>query len=89
MKYTVVSSYLISIGSIWVDSRYRAMGIGSKLINKVIKLADYLGADITLGALPIDSDMSIEDLVSWYQHKGFEVENEGLYVDMRRHSMQI
>lgn len=62
----------IFIHGIVVDADKRGTGIGTKLLDKVLKLSDKSGLTVELFAIPIkDTTMTHAELIAWYKKRGF------------------
>lgn len=81
------SSHAYSIDTILVPGKFRGQGIGSKLIGKILLLADSQDKEIYLSARPIGlhGDEALFRLVHYYERFGFQQTDRGLtVVYMRR-----
>ena len=62
-----------------VDTDQRGSGVGSYLLDKLKKVSDDSGMPIELFAIPIkDSQMDVEELIKWYEDRGFQYAGEGM-----------
>ena len=60
------------IDEIYIKETDRNLGIGTKLLNAFIKFAKSNNKDIVLYASPINTKMSLDDLIKFYNKFGFE-----------------
>lgn len=77
----------LSIDTILVPSIHRGRKVGTKLVERVLMLADAQRKDVYLSARPIGSsgEEALERLVRFYQRFDFEETDRGLtVVHMRR-----
>jgi GNAT superfamily N-acetyltransferase len=65
------------IEKIFVPKESRGRGAGRALLRNALReiTAAHPGMDIKLAALPFDDGMDMEDLVSFYESEGFDVDN--------------
>lgn len=68
----VFSEPSIYVESLIVKKSDRGTGVGTSLLNKVKDLADKNSIPVVLDAYPVNSTMSIDQLVKWYENRGFE-----------------
>lgn len=68
-----------SIDTVMVPAAHRSKGIGNKLINHVLILADQLGKQVRLSARPIGdtSEERLQRLIVYYSRFGFYVVDRG------------
>ena len=57
-----------------VETYEHGKGTASELIKEVAKVAEKEGKDLTLCAYPQDDTVTLNELISIYEHLGFEVE---------------
>jgi len=81
MKFSEISGSF-SIDLVMVPASHRSQGIGTKLIRRVLRLAESVGKDVYISARPISSynEEKLEQLITYYQRFGFEVIDRGLTV---------
>lgn len=78
LVYLIINNKII-LQHIEVDSDKRGSGVGTELLDKIKKISDDSGMPIKLFAMPIkDNEMSQEDLIDWYEDRGFEYKGEGM-----------
>lgn len=67
-----------------VETYEHSKGTATELIKEVVKIAEKEGKELTLCAYPQDGTVTLETLISIYEHLGFEVEyDDGRYALMR------
>lgn len=64
----------IVIETIEVDLEHRCRGVGSSLISELKMIADELNLPIGLYAYPNDDSVTLEQLISFFEKNGFEVD---------------
>ncbi len=65
----------IFVETVWVPAAHRSHGLGTRLLERVLLLADALGKPVRLEVRPLGTtgaDVTLR-LVSWYRAFGFEV----------------
>jgi GNAT superfamily N-acetyltransferase len=67
------------IDTVMVPAAHRGKGIGTRLINHILILADQLGKQVRLSARPIGntSEERLQRLIVYYERFGFYVEDRG------------
>jgi len=63
------------IDEIYIKAADRNLGIGTKLLNAFIEFAKSNNKDIVLYASPFNNEMTIDDLIKFYNKFGFEQDN--------------
>jgi len=66
----------IILEEIEVESQYRGMKIGSRLLSQVCWLADSLNFTVVLVPVCLEAPMSLEQLEFWYERYGFRLRDE-------------
>ena len=51
-------------------------GYASEVMERIINAADKYNVRISLGIQPLDGKIGSEDLASWYEKYGFEIEHD-------------
>ncbi len=79
LKYSESGSSF-SIDIVLVPPAHRGQGIGSQLVERVLRLADDLNKEVYVTARPIGSfsDQALERLIHYYERFGFELQDRGL-----------
>lgn len=71
----IMSSQKIYLRNLHVDKKYRGIGLASKTVELLKKLADKHGVQIELDAgSDDDSGLTTDQLIKWYQRHGFKPE---------------
>ena len=86
LTYRVSSSDDIYVERIIVKKESRQTGIGTQLLNTVKEMSDNSGLNVKLDAWPVNSNMSIDELIQWYENRGFVhmSANQMLYESKKR-----